>query len=103
VEDPLNPGTGFPTIHEPGNISFSETKPAPLICCDVRTHIVEIVAVAGGQINQANDVLIERETQLHQMRTDVSRSSSDQPLFWGLLEIQFQCLKCRGHGGNFSR
>ena len=48
-------------------------------CTDRVTDIVEIVAVAGGEVVETDDVLAEAQQRLEQMRSDESGAARDEP------------------------
>src|SRR5208283_1009367 len=61
------------------NVGLHGLVPPPQPLADGPAHLVEVVAVAGLEVVDANNILSEAQQGFHQMRTDESRASGHQP------------------------
>ncbi len=70
---------GFAAGVEIADVRFDETMTPPAIGTDRASHLVEIAPVAGREIVQPNNDLVEYEQRLHQVRPDETCASRDEP------------------------
>src|SRR5271170_5303063 len=61
------------------NVGFHELVPRPQTVADGPAHLIEVVAVAGLEVVDADDILSEAQQGLDQMRTDEPGASGHQP------------------------
>ena len=62
-----------------GDVAFDERVAPPVRLADGAPHVVEIAAMPGREIVEADDFLPGREQRLHEMRADEAGAAGHQP------------------------
>ena len=89
------------------DVRFDESMPAPGCGTDRNFYLVEVGAMSGCKIVEANDVLIELQQRLDEMRADESRTARDEPRQRPRRkpvgdDIQRRSRRYRDQGGHYS-
>ena len=63
----VDPVAGVPAGVDRSNVGFEEAEEAPSRLADDRPHLVEIAPVAGGEVVEADNRLVERQQRLDQV------------------------------------
>jgi len=84
-------------IFEVADVALDEVEARPLFCGDQRLHFIEVALVAGGEIVQADDALIQLEQGFQQVAADEASHTGDKPGFWVGPQLGLQGLVGGGH------
>jgi len=87
VEHIVYAGDGLFAVLQVADIAFDEGKAGPLACGQFALNFVQVVLVAGGEVVQADDGLVEAKQGFEQVGADEARHSGDKPGFVGGLEV----------------
>lgn len=60
-----------------GDVAFQESEALPLFRCDQALHFVQVVAVAGGEVVQADDGLVQLEQGFKEIGADEAGYAGD--------------------------
>ena len=87
MEHVVDPGTGAGAIGGLANIAFDEIKFHPGLIRDRFFHLLQVVAVPGGEIVEPGHTLAELEQGLDQVRADEAGSTGNQPMMAVLAQL----------------
>ncbi len=68
-----------PAIVEGANVAVDEPEARPLRLAQRRADLVEIALVSGGEVVEADDLLLQGEQCLQEVRADETGDSRDEP------------------------
>jgi hypothetical protein len=99
VQDVVHPGAGRIAVVQLADVAFDELEARPLFRRHRFLDLLQVVAMAGGEVVQAHHLLIQLEQGLQQVAADEAGHAGDQPGFRGGGETDEKV----GVGGHFKR
>ena len=88
------------TVLQAPDIAFDEAEAAPLLGRDERAHFVEVVLIAGREVVQSDDGLVELEQRFQQIGADEAGHAGDEPLLRAFCESLPYGVVAIGHRGS---
>jgi hypothetical protein len=64
------------------NVALNKLEAAPLLGCHRGARVIEVRRLAADEIIKANDILVQTQQRLDQVRPDEPRRACYQPLCW---------------------
>jgi hypothetical protein len=93
------PWQAFFAVGELPDVAFDEVEAGPLFGGDQGLDFVQVALVAGGEVVQADDALVEFEQGLQQVGADEAGHAGDEPGAGGLGQVGQELFVGGGHGG----
>ena len=81
MEDVVCAFDGFFAVVQVADVSFYEGELGPLFSGDFALDFVQVVLVAGGEVVQADDGLVEAQQGFQQVGADKAGHAGDEPGF----------------------
>ena len=100
VEDVVGTSNGFFAVFQVADVAFDEGEVGPLVGGDFALDFVQVVLVAGGEVVQADDGLIQLQEGFQQVGADEACYAGDEPGFGAGFEGFFNLFVAGCHGGS---
>lgn len=97
MQDVIDPLASAPTVIEVADIALDKGEAGPLVGRDEAHDFIQVALVAGGEVIEANDPLVELEKRLEQVGPDEAGYAGDEPGFRVLGEVEAEFFVAR-HG-----
>jgi len=100
VEDVVCTGDGFFAVFQVADVAFDKGEVGPLVGADFALYFVQVVLVAGGEVVQADDGLVQLQEGFQQVGADEACYAGDEPGFGAGFELLLYLFVAGCHGGS---
>lgn len=102
MQDVIHPLASSPAVVEVADIALDKGEARPLVGRDEAHDLIQVALVAGGEVVEADDPLIELEKGLEQVGPDEAGYAGDEPGLRVLGEVEAEFFVAR-HGCSMGR
>lgn len=82
VENVVDTIAGVTAVFQFADVALEESKARPLFAGDHAANLVEVALVAGGEVIEADDRLVEGKQGFQKVRADEAGDPGDEPGLW---------------------